>query len=138
MSYRLGYHVACGLVELELFIRYGHRDRRRVPDIRATLIDVIGAYPLQSADDAHYLYSIGARLRAVWPEGQLLDAKTIRYAAETYSADAAPAGLALVGGFEGRGFERTLAVMLSRLEARKTPERRTAAPARASQFRVAA
>jgi hypothetical protein len=138
MGYRLGYHVACGLVELELFIRYGHRNRGRVPEIRATLIDVIGAYPLQTADDAHYLYSIGARLRTVWPEAYLLDAKTIRYAAETYSADAAPAGIALVGGFEGRGFERTLAVMLSRLEARKAPERRPHAPAKSFRFRAAA
>jgi len=138
MGYRLGYHVACGLVELELFIRYGHRDRRRIPEIRATLIDVIGAYPLQSADDAHYLYSIGARLRAVWPDGQLLDAKTIRYAAETYSADAAPAGIALMGGFEGRGFQPTLAVMLSRLEARKAPERRGSIAARTTRFRAAA
>ena len=138
MGYRLGYHVACGLIELELFIRYGHRDRTRIPEMRATLIDVIGGYPLQTAEDAHYLYSIGARLRPIWPEAQLLDAKTIRYAAETYSADAAPAGLALVGGFEGRGFERTLSVMLSRLEARKGSEKRSHALATMPKFRVAA
>lgn len=138
MGYRLGYHVACGLIELEMFIRYGHRDRSRIPEIRATLIDVIGGYPLQTADDAHFLYSIGARLRPIWPEPQLLDLKTIRYAAETYSADAAPAGLALVGGFEGRGFERTLSVMLSRLEARKGPAKRAHASTTIQEFRAAA
>jgi hypothetical protein len=115
MGYRLGYHVACGLVELDIFIRYGHRDRGRIPAIRATLIDVIGGYPLQSAEDAHYLYSIGARLRRVWPERELLDSQTMQYAADTYSADAAPAALAIMGGFEGRSFPQTLSSMLTRL-----------------------
>jgi len=138
MSYRLGYHVACGLVELELFIRYGHRDHSRTPEIRATLIDVIGAFPLQSLDDAHYLHSIGARLRPVWPHRELLDQKTIRYAAETYSADAAPAGIALVGGFEGRDFPSTLKSIVSRLEARRLPATHLRNPVKSRAIRAAA
>ena len=81
-----------------------------VGELRRELGDVLGRSSVQTVADVDHLFSLGADVGAVWPEGlELFDADTTRYVQSKYGPTSKAAAISFLWGFHGKSLDETVA-----------------------------
>src|SRR3954469_11214543 len=90
-----------------------------VGEVRRELGDMLGRSSVDTFADVDKLFSLGAHIGAVWPEGfDLFDADTTRYVQSKYGPTPKAVAISFLWGFHGKSLEETVANLVQETDFR--------------------